>query len=146
MGRFSWWQRVNIQYLMKPATIKRRFYVSTHWGRNKMAVIFQTTFSSGFSWMKMYEFRLTFHWSLFLGVRLAIFQHWYKPLSELMMVRLPTHICVTRPQWVKENRHHLRYSIKTTVDSNDKGPMTRKVCPCYDVIEMMHRLTVAMTH
>ena len=24
-----------------------------------------------------------------------------KPLSEPMMVRLPTHICVTRPQWVK---------------------------------------------
>ena len=24
-----------------------------------------------------------------------------KPLSEAMMVRLPTHICVTRPQWVK---------------------------------------------
>ena len=23
----------------------------------------------------------------------------YKPLSEPMMVRLPTHICVTRPQW-----------------------------------------------
>ena len=23
-----------------------------------------------------------------------------KPLSETMMVRLPTHICVTRPQWV----------------------------------------------
>ena len=23
-----------------------------------------------------------------------------KPLSELMMVSLPTHICVTRPQWV----------------------------------------------
>ena len=23
-----------------------------------------------------------------------------KPLSEAMMVRLPTHICVTRPQWV----------------------------------------------
>ena len=23
-----------------------------------------------------------------------------KPLSELMMVNLPTHICVTRPQWV----------------------------------------------
>ena len=26
-----------------------------------------------------------------------------KPLSEPMMVRLPTHICVTRPQWVKGN-------------------------------------------
>ena len=25
-----------------------------------------------------------------------------KPLSELMMVRIPTHICVTRPQWVKD--------------------------------------------
>ena len=28
-----------------------------------------------------------------------------KPLSEPMMVRLPTHICVTRPQWVKWNNH-----------------------------------------
>ena len=26
-----------------------------------------------------------------------------KPLSEPMMVRLPTHICVTRPQWVNNN-------------------------------------------
>ena len=26
-----------------------------------------------------------------------------KPLSEPMMVRLPTHICVTRPQWVKRH-------------------------------------------
>ena len=24
-----------------------------------------------------------------------------KPLSESLLVRLPTHICVTRPQWVK---------------------------------------------
>ena len=28
-----------------------------------------------------------------------------KPLSEPMMVRLPTHICVTRPQWVNSWRH-----------------------------------------
>ena len=26
-----------------------------------------------------------------------------KPLSEPMMVRLPTHICVTRPQWVNKS-------------------------------------------
>ena len=32
----------------------------THWGRDEMDAIFQTTFSNGFSWMKMYEFRLTF--------------------------------------------------------------------------------------
>ena len=27
-----------------------------------------------------------------------------KPLPESMMVRLPTHICVTRPQWIKWSR------------------------------------------
>ena len=31
-----------------------------------MAAIFQTIFSIAFSWMKMYKFRLRFHWSLFL--------------------------------------------------------------------------------
>ena len=25
----------------------------------------------------------------------------YKPLSEPMMAKIPTHICITRPQWVK---------------------------------------------
>ena len=50
----------------------------THWGWDKMAAIFQTTFSNGFSWMKMHEFRLIFHWSLFLGVQLTIFQHWFR--------------------------------------------------------------------
>ena len=29
-----------------------------------------------------------------------------KPLSEPMMVRLPTHICVTRPQWVNNGNPH----------------------------------------
>ena len=47
-------------------------------GRDKMAAIFQTTFSNRFSWMKMYEFRLKFHWSLSLGVQLTIFQHWFR--------------------------------------------------------------------
>ena len=27
-----------------------------------------------------------------------------KPLSEPMVVRLPTHICVTRPQWVNQSK------------------------------------------
>ena len=30
-----------------------------------------------FSWMKMYESRFKFHWSLFPMVRLTIFQHWF---------------------------------------------------------------------
>ena len=77
----------------------------------QMAAISQTTIWNAFSWMKIYEFRLKFHRSLFLRVALTIFQHWLvkimawrrpgdKPLSEPMMVRLPTHICVSRPQWV----------------------------------------------
>ena len=49
----------------------------THWGRDKMAAIFQTTFSNAFSWMKMYEFRLRFHWSLFLRFQLTISHHWF---------------------------------------------------------------------
>ena len=54
----------------------------TYWG-DKMAAIFQTTFSNGFSWMKIYEFWLTFHWSLFLWVQLTIFQHWSVPSHYL---------------------------------------------------------------
>ena len=76
-----------------------------------MAAVSQTTFSNAFSWMKMYVFLLKFHWSLFLRGPInnisALVQvvAWRrsgdKPLSEPMMVGLPTHICVTRPQWVK---------------------------------------------
>ena len=43
-----------------------------------MAAIFQTTFWNGFSWMKMFEYRLKFHWNLFLRVQLTIFQHWFR--------------------------------------------------------------------
>ena len=37
-------------------------YTLTHWGWDKMADIFQMTFSNAFSW---YKFRLRYHWSLF---------------------------------------------------------------------------------
>ena len=83
----------------------------THWGRDKMAAIIQTTFSSAFSWIKMYEFRLRFHWifvpkgSINNIPSLVQIMAWRrpgdKPLSEPMMVSLLTHICVTRPQWLK---------------------------------------------
>ena len=43
-----------------------------------MAAIFQTTFSNAFSLVKMYEFRLIFHWGLFPMVQLTIFQHWFR--------------------------------------------------------------------
>ena len=50
----------------------------THWGRDKMAAVSQRTLSSAFSWMKMLEFWLRFHWSLFLRVKLTIIQHWFR--------------------------------------------------------------------
>ena len=54
------------------------WHILTHWGRDKMDAISQTTFPSAFSWMKMFEFRLKVHWNLFLRVQLTIFQHWFR--------------------------------------------------------------------
>ena len=50
----------------------------THWGWDEMNNISQTTFSNVFSSMKIFEFRLKFHWSLFPRVQLTIFQHWFR--------------------------------------------------------------------
>ena len=50
----------------------------THWGRDKMASISQTTLLNAFSWMKMYEFRLKFRWSLFLSVQSTLFHHRFR--------------------------------------------------------------------
>ena len=84
--------------------------ILTQWGRDKMAVISQTTLLNAFSWMKMLEFWLTFHWSLFLRVQLTIFQHWFRwwlgaqqATSHYLNQWWPSstkNICVTRPQWV----------------------------------------------
>ena len=54
------------------------FPIKTHWGPVKIAAIFQTTFPDAFSWMKMFKFRLKFHWRLFPRVELTIFQHWFR--------------------------------------------------------------------
>ena len=50
----------------------------THWGRDKIDAILQTTFSNAISWMKMFEIWLRFHWSLFLRFELTIIQHWFR--------------------------------------------------------------------
>ena len=47
-------------------------------GRDKMANISQMTLSDAFSLMKIYEFHLIFHWSLFLRVQLTISLHWFR--------------------------------------------------------------------
>ena len=43
-------------------------YDLTYWGRVNIDAISQTKLSNAFSWIKMLEFRLIFHWSLFLRV------------------------------------------------------------------------------
>ena len=71
-----------------------RFGLS-HWGWDKMAPIFQTTFSNAFSWMKMYEFRFKVLLKFVPKFELTIFQHWFRQwlgtvqatnLSEPMIV------------------------------------------------------------
>ena len=52
--------------------------ILTHWSRDKMAAVSQTTLSNAFSWMTMLEFRLRFQWSLFLRVQLTIIQDWFR--------------------------------------------------------------------
>ena len=59
------------------AEVFRGIPILTHWGWDIMATIYQT-FSNAFSWIKMWKYWLGFHWSLFLKVRLTIFQHWFK--------------------------------------------------------------------
>ena len=86
--------------------------VLSHWGRDKIAAISQTTFSKAFSSKKFFEFRLKFDWNLFPWVQLKISQHWFRKwlgavqtishYLNLYWHSSPTHICVTRPQWVEK--------------------------------------------
>ena len=65
-------------YSLTTRMVKNVTYNLTHWGRDEMNNISQTTLSNVFSSMKMFEFRLKFHWSLFPRVQLTIFQHWFR--------------------------------------------------------------------
>ena len=78
----------------------------THWGRDKMDAISQTTFSRAFSWMKIFDSpKFVPKGSINNIPALVQIMAWRrpgdKPLSEPMMLNLSTHMCVTRPQWVK---------------------------------------------
>ena len=94
MGCLLWvfwrnWLCYITQYILAPCFVRStvmirspytsRFLASlTQWGRDKMDVISQSILSNAFSWIKMLKFRLKFHWILFLGVQLIIFQHWFR--------------------------------------------------------------------
>ena len=68
--------RVSSRRLQIPAGRgKKRF---TTLRLRKMAAIMQTKFSNAFFCMKTFDFWLTLHWSLFLGVQLTIHHHWFR--------------------------------------------------------------------
>ena len=60
--------------------------------------------------MKMCEFQLKFHWSLFPRVQSTIFQYWFRQwlgakyasihYLNQRWIRFLMHICITQPQWV----------------------------------------------
>ena len=90
-------------------TLGHTYHGLTHWSRDKMAAISQTTFSNAFSWLKMFEYWWNFHWCFPKGPinnipALVQIMAWRldgaKPIFEPMMFFLLTHIRVTRPQWV----------------------------------------------
>ena len=84
-----------------------RQHILTHWGRDKIDAISLMTFSSAFSCKTIpikILLKLVLKGSINNIQTLVYIMAWRrpcdKPLSEPMMVNLPTHIWVTRPQWV----------------------------------------------
>ena len=106
-GRYAW----KLMLDAPPDFVRSLRPSLTHyWGRDIIAAIFQTTFSNTFSYMKMNEFwqknSLKFVPKGPINNTTALVQikAWRRPgnklFSEPIIVRLPTHICVTRPPWV----------------------------------------------
>ena len=108
--RLWWWERLLYQGRLRQMFVCLEYAVDglTHWGWDKMAAISQTTFSNAFSWRK--NVRISFKISLKFVPKgpinnipaLVQIIAWWQPLSESMVVRSLTHVCVTQPQWVKE--------------------------------------------
>ena len=78
----------------------------THWGRDTMVNIFKCIFLNENIWIAI-KISLNFVPKGLINNISALVQiiTWgrpgNKPFSEPMVVSLPTHICVARPQWVK---------------------------------------------
>ena len=136
---------------MPYSCIEVNIYQLTHWGWDNIATISQTTLSNAFSWMKMLEFWLTFHWSLFLkGLfnnipALVQIMAWRrpgdKPLSEAMMVSLLTHICVTLPQWVNNIAWWCQAITWSHVDWSSTRSLWTHLC-AFSAVMLAHKRTL----
>ena len=70
----SSWYDLESALLIRPYVAAATF--EKHWDLEKMAANFLATLSNAFYWMTMYEFRLRFHWNLFLRFDLTLSQKW----------------------------------------------------------------------
>ena len=70
-----WWIQTGVTVRKHAIWVKSTFKILRP---RQITAISQMTFSNAFSWVKMCEFRLGFHWGLFLRLELTIFQHWLR--------------------------------------------------------------------
>ena len=77
-GMTSGTQLGHLRLMTSEALHVTRTLLLTHWGRDKMDAISQTTFLRVFSSMKIVIFWLNFHWNMFARVQLTIIQHWFR--------------------------------------------------------------------
>ena len=127
----------------------------THWGRNRMEAISQTTCSSAFSWIKkMFEFRLKFHWGLFLKVQLTIFQdcfrYWLGAVQWwLVHLRIYASLGLNELKAVSEPMlaHHRWHPLSFSGQLHKKNiyiPIA-KMCENYTLYKLQSHFPVHMT-
>ena len=96
------------QYCLLESTV--RFITLTHWGRDQMDAIFQTTFQMDFhewnyiNFDKIKSLKLISKCPITNLLTMIQIMAWYRPgdkqSSDPLMASLLTHKCVIRPQWV----------------------------------------------
>ena len=78
----NWWLYQGICSYSNTILVPRCFIIRSlhwkHWVTTPRQNHFADDILNAFSWMKMYEFSLGFHWRLFLRFHLTIFQHWFR--------------------------------------------------------------------
>ena len=135
----------------------------THWGPDKMAAVFQTTFLIDFlewNFIEVCPKGPINNIPLFVQI-MAWRRPDDKPLSEPMLVSLLMYICITRPQWVKMNSNasHIRpvghlcgefsvffvyYGLKRSIDVRRGWTIYFPVPPLHVVVGTLQGATLIM--
>ena len=106
----------------------------THWGWDEMTTIMQSTFSKAFSWMKMYEFGLRFHWNfLWCSVTSHYLNQWWLDHWRIYM-RHSASVSYMGNEWYHwsglflcfrphlsfdHKMHNMWYLVMSTMNSSD---------------------------